>query len=130
MLIPEILQNQSSSEVSKENRTLAAYDMIFHEQLQRRFIEKVTDPQSTTGRVHYISHHAVLKESSTTPLRIVYDCSCSPKCCSNELEFLPLHRSRYLQRYDCHPRSLSLLSVRCHRRYKKSVFKYFLGRTR
>ena len=25
---------------------------------------------------HYIPHHGVTKESSTTPLRVVYDCSC------------------------------------------------------
>ena len=64
--------------LSKEPPMLAAYDKIIQEQLQRCFIEKVADPQSTTGRVHYIPHHVVLKDSSTTPLRIVYDCSCSP----------------------------------------------------
>ena len=26
--------------------------------------------------MHYIPHHPVRKESSTTPIRIVYDCSC------------------------------------------------------
>ena len=57
---------------------LAAHNEIILEQLQRGFIEKVADPQFTTGRVHSIPHHAVLKDSSTTPLRIVYDCSCSP----------------------------------------------------
>ena len=52
------------AKVVQRSRTLAAYHKIIHEQLQRRFIEKVTDPQSTTGRVHYIPHHAVLKDSS------------------------------------------------------------------
>ena len=26
--------------------------------------------------MHYIPHHGVRKDSSTTPIRIVYDCSC------------------------------------------------------
>ena len=71
--------------MSKDPRTLAAHHKTIREQLQRRFIEKVTDPQSTTGRVHYIPYHAVLKDSSTTPLRIVYDCSCSPNAAQPSL---------------------------------------------
>ena len=71
--------------LSKEPRMLAAYDQIIQEQLQRGFIEKVTHPQSTTGHVHYITHHAVIKDSSTTPLRIVYDCSCSPNAAQPSL---------------------------------------------
>ena len=43
--------------LSKEPPMLAAYNKIIQEQLQRGFIEKVADPQSTTGRVHYIPHH-------------------------------------------------------------------------
>ena len=31
---------------------------------------------STPDQAHYIPHHPVRKESSTTPIRIVYDCSC------------------------------------------------------
>ena len=64
---------------------LAAYDQIIQEQLQRSFIEKVKHPQSTTGHVHYIPHHAVIKDSSTTPLRIVYNCSCSPNAAQPSL---------------------------------------------
>ena len=64
---------------------LAAYNKIIQEQLQRGFIEKVANPQSTKGRVHYIPHYAVLKDSSTTPLRIVYDCSCSPNAAQPSL---------------------------------------------
>ncbi|XP_063436301.1 uncharacterized protein LOC134717737 [Mytilus trossulus] len=47
------------------------------EQERRHFIEKVEETKLPTDRpVHYIPHHPVSKESSTTPIRIVYDCSC------------------------------------------------------
>ena len=54
---------------------LTKYSDILADQEHRGFIEKVHDPVSTT-RCHYIPHHAVRKDSSTTPVRIVYDCSC------------------------------------------------------
>ena len=44
------------------------------EQERCGFIEQVAD---TSARpVHYLSHHPVKKDSPTTPIRIVYDCSC------------------------------------------------------
>ncbi|XP_060591843.1 uncharacterized protein LOC132746638 [Ruditapes philippinarum] len=45
------------------------------EQENRGFIERV-DESSRAKRVHYIPHHGVEKNSTTTPIRIVYDCSC------------------------------------------------------
>ena len=54
---------------------LTKYSNILTDQERRGFIERVTDPTSTS-RCHYIPHHAVRKDSSTTPVRIVYDCSC------------------------------------------------------
>ena len=53
------------------------YGEIIQEQLNRGFIERVdeNDNQKQT-KLHYIPHHPVKKESSTTPIRIVYDCSC------------------------------------------------------
>lgn len=54
---------------------LRTYSDIISEQVSRGFIEKVETTSSTTC-VHYIPHHPVRKESSTTPIRIVYDCSC------------------------------------------------------
>ncbi|XP_063420614.1 uncharacterized protein LOC134705828 [Mytilus trossulus] len=53
------------------------YGDIIKEQERRHFIEKVEETKLPTNRpVHYIPHHPVSKESSTTPIRIVYDCSC------------------------------------------------------
>ncbi|CAC5409719.1 unnamed protein product [Mytilus coruscus] len=47
------------------------------EQERRCFIEKVEETKLPIDRpVHYIPHHHVAKESSTTPMGIVYGCSC------------------------------------------------------
>jgi hypothetical protein len=60
---------------SKNPNGLKLYSKIILEQLDRGFIEKV--PSSEMSKpAHYIPHFGVFKESSTTPLRIVYDCSC------------------------------------------------------
>ncbi|XP_077866719.1 uncharacterized protein LOC144355197 [Saccoglossus kowalevskii] len=49
------------------------YDRIIKEQLHADFIEIVTDDDTESG--HYLPHHPVKKNSETTPIRIVYDCS-------------------------------------------------------
>ena len=54
---------------------LITYNNILNDQKQRGFIEEVKLP-AVTSNCHYIPHHAVKKESPTTPIRIVYDCSC------------------------------------------------------
>jgi len=54
---------------------LRVYNDIIKEQERRGFIEKI-DSSPPTGPVHYIPHHHVNKDSKTTPIRIVYDCSC------------------------------------------------------
>jgi len=54
---------------------LQKYNNIISEQLHRDFIERVSTPE-VTGQTHYIPHHGVKKNSITTPIRIVYDCSC------------------------------------------------------
>ena len=51
------------------------------------FTEKVNDiPSLSTPKpsVHYLSHHPVKKDTQTTPIWIVYDCSCreSPSAAS------------------------------------------------
>ena len=56
---------------------MRTYDQIIKEQERRGFVERVSST-SQLGNVqaHYIPHHHVRKESSTTPIRVVYDCSC------------------------------------------------------
>ncbi|XP_066959014.1 uncharacterized protein [Macrobrachium rosenbergii] len=45
-----------------------------YEQLNLDFIEEVENPV-VSPNTHYLPHHAVSKNSSTTPLRAVYNCS-------------------------------------------------------
>jgi hypothetical protein len=54
---------------------LQTYGTIINDQLEKGFIEKIPDPTPTSNS-HYIPHHPVRKISFTTPIRIVYDCSC------------------------------------------------------
>ena len=84
---PEHPPLPSNAEITKQRtrsmiRRLAAdpeklhmYNDIIQEQQSRGFIERVNNSDITNGVCHYIPHHAVLKDSTTTPLRIVYDCS-------------------------------------------------------
>lgn len=51
------------------------YGEIIADQEKRGFIERVQD-ENQSARVHYIPHHPIKKDSATTPVRIVYDCSC------------------------------------------------------
>jgi len=55
------------------------YHAIMQEQLRQGIIEKV-QPGQTTGRMHYLPHHAIIrKDKQTTKLRIVYDASARDK---------------------------------------------------
>lgn len=59
---------------------LQKHTEMIEDQERRRFIEKVRDEDDKKGIfVHYIPHHPVRKDSETTPIRIVYDCSCKPR---------------------------------------------------
>ena len=49
---------------------------IIIEQEKRVFMERVTHPETTVGTCHYLPHHAVFKESATTPIRVMYECNC------------------------------------------------------
>ena len=61
------------NKLRKTPHILQLYDGIIKEQEERGFIERVYD--DATPDVHYLPHHPV-KESATTPIRVVYDCSC------------------------------------------------------
>ncbi|XP_062596767.1 uncharacterized protein LOC134258250 [Saccostrea cucullata] len=62
--------------LSSNPELLKKYSAIIEEQERKGFIEKVPEDTKTSSVVHYIPHHYVKKDSSTTPIRIVYDCSC------------------------------------------------------
>ena len=60
----------------KDPDVLQMYGDIIADQERRGFIEKVECRENDGSKVHYIPHHPVKKDSSTTPIRIVFDCSC------------------------------------------------------
>ena len=62
------------SKLSKTEGHLQLYDKIIKEQLDMGFVEQVKSPRVNQGS-HYLPHMAVVKQSATTPIRIVYDCS-------------------------------------------------------
>ena len=59
----------------KNPDVLQAYSDIIKEQLDQGIIEAVVDPNDTTiGHVHYLPHHAVVRDDKqTTKVRVVYD---------------------------------------------------------
>ena len=57
----------------KSGDDLLSYHKIIKDQLDAGFIEEVAEKCS--DKVHYLAHRHVQKDSETTPLRIVYDCS-------------------------------------------------------
>ena len=61
--------------LSQDPHIFSKYSQIMEDQEKRGFIERVPDTEKSSEGVHYIPHHGVKKESSTTPVRIVYDCS-------------------------------------------------------
>ena len=69
--------------LTKMPRILKMYNSIIKEQETEAFILRVDDNYQR-GSVHYILHHPIYKESSTTPIRIVFDYSCksSAESCS------------------------------------------------
>ncbi|XP_069166805.1 uncharacterized protein [Procambarus clarkii] len=71
-----IAQNQLRSQVlclQRQPENLKLYHEIIQKQLDDKFIEVVTNDNLKEG--HYLPHHPVLKNSATTLLRIVFNCS-------------------------------------------------------
>jgi len=60
---------------SNYSTLLRMYNAIIKDQETRGFIERVSD-DFERGSVHYIPHHPIRKESLTTLICIVFDCSC------------------------------------------------------
>ena len=52
---------------------MSHYSNVIREQETRGFIEQVTDKYNNNS--HYLAHHGVKRDSRTTPVRIVFDCS-------------------------------------------------------
>lgn len=80
--ICERLTRALARKLGRQPTMLQLYGKIITEQEQRQFIERAPDENDQlVTEVHYIPHHPVYKNSSTTPVRIVYNCSCrqSPK---------------------------------------------------
>lgn len=72
------------STLRRNPEELQCYNKVIEEQLSLGFIEKVEESASQSI-VHYLPHHAIRKQSKTTPLRIVYDCSAKISKCSPSL---------------------------------------------
>ena len=103
-----ICTRRTKSLVTKLRRhpeLLKLYHSIIKEQERRGFIEQVDDT-SNTYDVHYLSHHAVKKDSQTTPIRVVYDCSCRESAQAASL---------------CHLVTFSITSLCFFHRHRESI---------
>ncbi|XP_063447017.1 uncharacterized protein LOC134726541 [Mytilus trossulus] len=76
IMIAKARTESTTRRLSREPHLLRKYSEIIEDQMKRGFIEKVNDENDNGKSTHYIPHHAVKKDSTTTPIRIVYDCSC------------------------------------------------------
>ena len=62
--------------LKREPHVLNEYYSIIREQLSAGVVEKVSELEETSDKVHYLPHHPVIrKDAKTTKLRIVYDAS-------------------------------------------------------
>lgn len=63
----------------KDTDYLKAYEKVFQEWLQEEIIEEVNISKLTDTSCHYLPHRAVIKDSSTTKIRPVFDASAKGK---------------------------------------------------
>ena len=55
---------------------LREYNAIIQDQLSKGVVEKVDRSHDVTGKIHYLPHHAVIRQDKeTTKIRVVYDAS-------------------------------------------------------
>ena len=71
----EGLVRSLARKLSHTPELMSLYGDIIADQLKRGFIEQVKS-SDIPPECHFIPHHPIKKDSVTTPLRIVYDCSC------------------------------------------------------
>ncbi|XP_053373003.1 uncharacterized protein LOC128546473 [Mercenaria mercenaria] len=76
--------------LGQDPQILQKYGDIIKDQETRGFIEKVDETIVPQHQIHYIPHHGVKKDSVTTPIRIVYDCSCRQPSLNDCLKSTPL----------------------------------------
>lgn len=67
--------------LNKEPKLLEKYGEIMAEQENRGLIQKIdaTNENEEQTKIHYMPQNAVKKDSTTTPIRIVFNCSCRGK---------------------------------------------------
>ncbi|XP_068250371.1 uncharacterized protein [Palaemon carinicauda] len=65
---------QQFAKFQKDEAYLNHYQNFLKDQEDRGFIERV-DKNNVFENCHYLAHHSVQKDSTTTPIRIVFDCS-------------------------------------------------------
>ena len=62
--------------LARDPQNVKMHSDIIIEQEKRVFTERVTYPETTVGTRHYLPHHALFKETATTPIGVVQDYSC------------------------------------------------------
>ena len=68
-----------------DNNFMTHYTNVLNEQEVRGFIERVPVSDRFCSDSHYLAHHGVKRDSSTTPVRIVFDCSAKKDAVSPSL---------------------------------------------
>ncbi|XP_069187201.1 uncharacterized protein [Procambarus clarkii] len=84
--LTDVALSQLKCQVARLNEQpdkLQQYHNLIQQQLDNKFIEVVENDNSKEG--HYLPHHAILKDSITVPLRIVFNCSANVKANSVSL---------------------------------------------
>ena len=116
----EICKKRAHSLINRLSQTpqlLQTYDDIIREQITRGLVQNTLD---SPGKTHYIPHHCK-KNSATTPIRIVYDCSCRQSANHPSLNDCLLTGPHFLNdlcsillRFRTHKYAIYLLTLKRH----------------